>query len=59
MRKHKTSPKYHVVSMRVNNEEKLALEELMRHSSKSVSKLMREAIQLYTPHVASQSEQSP
>jgi len=59
MRKHKTSPKYHVVSMRVKNEEKIALEELMRHSSKSVSKLMREAIQLYTPHVSSRLEQRP
>jgi predicted DNA-binding protein len=56
MGKYKINPKYHVVSMRVSNEEKLALEELTRQSSKSVSKLMREAIQLYTPHITSRSE---
>jgi predicted DNA-binding protein len=51
MGKHKENPKYHVVSMRVSNEDKSALEELMRHSSKSISKLMREAIQMYMPRV--------
>jgi predicted DNA-binding protein len=47
----KEKAKYHVVSMRVSDEEKLALEALMRRSSKSISGLMREAIQLYTPHL--------
>ncbi|MEI7817210.1 MAG: ribbon-helix-helix protein, CopG family [Desulfuromonadales bacterium] len=49
MGKNKENPKYNVVSMRVSDEEKLALYELTRSSSKSISKLMREAIQLYNP----------
>jgi predicted transcriptional regulator len=49
MGKYKENPKYNVVSMRVSDEEKLALEEMTRHSSKSISRLMREAMQLYTP----------
>jgi predicted DNA-binding protein len=44
-------PKYNVVSMRISDEEKLALEEMMRHSSKNISRLMREAIQLYSQTV--------
>lgn len=45
----KEKPKYNVISMRVSDEEKLALEELMRRSRKSISRLLREAIQQYTP----------
>ena len=51
MGKYKKQPKYNVVSMRVSNEEKLALEEMMLRSRKSISGLMREAIQLYTPQL--------
>lgn len=48
MGKYKECPKYNVVSMRVTDEEKSALEEMMRHSNKSISRLMREAISIYT-----------
>ena len=51
MGKYKEHPKYNVVSMRVSDEEKLALEEMMRQSTKSISRLMREAILLYSPTV--------
>jgi predicted transcriptional regulator len=52
MGKYKENPKYNVVSMRVSDEEKLALEEMTRLSSKSISRLMREAIQMYSPIAA-------
>jgi predicted DNA-binding protein len=51
MGKYKENTKYNVVCMRVSEEEKLVLEELMRKSSMTVSGLMREAIQLYTPQL--------
>jgi len=51
MKKYKKHPKYHVVSMRVSDEEKSALEEMMRQCNKSVSRLMRAAIQLYVPQL--------
>jgi len=51
MGKYKEHPKYNVISMRISDEEKLALEEITRHSSKSISRLMREAILLYSPTV--------
>ena len=51
MGKYKENPKYNVVSMRISDEEKLALEEMTRRSSKSISRLMREAILLYSPKV--------
>jgi predicted DNA-binding protein len=49
MGKYKESPKYSVVSLRVSEEEKLALEEITKRSSKTISCLMREAMQLYHP----------
>ena len=51
MSKYKENAKYHVVSMRVSDTEKRALEEMTRTSKKSISRLMREAIQLYTPEL--------
>ena len=57
MGKYKDNAKYNVVSMRVSEEEKLVLEELMRKNSMTVSGLMREAIQLYTPHLTRKTEQ--
>jgi predicted transcriptional regulator len=56
MGKYKEKPKYNVVSMRVSNEEKLALEEMMRKCNKSISRLMREAIQLYVPQLKTRTE---
>jgi len=50
MGKYKENPKYNVVSMRVSNEEKQLLEEMTRISRKSISRLMREAILLYSPN---------
>ncbi|OHB56320.1 MAG: hypothetical protein A2Y07_00215 [Planctomycetes bacterium GWF2_50_10] len=49
MKKYKENPKYNVVSIRVSDEEKQALDEIRRLSSKRISTLMREAIQLYSP----------
>jgi hypothetical protein len=51
MGNYKKKPKYNVVSMRVNDAEKIALEELTQQCNTSVSRLMREAIQLYAPLV--------
>ena len=56
MGKYKENARYHVVSMRVSDEEKIALEEMMRQSSKTVSRLMRDAIQLYTPQLLTKVE---
>ena len=57
MGKYKENPKYHVVSMRVSNEERLALEYMMRQCNKSISRLMRDAIQLYTPQLETRTVQ--
>lgn len=57
MGKYKEHAKDHVVSMRVSNEEKLALEEMTRDCNKSISRLMREAIQLYTPQLETKIKQ--
>lgn len=57
MGKYKENPRYHVVSMRVSHEEKLALDEIIRGTNKSVSRLMREAIQCYTPQLLTKAEQ--
>jgi len=50
MRKHKEHPRYHIVSIRISDEEKIALEEIMRRSSRSISSLLREAFHAYLPH---------
>ena len=57
MGKYKENPKYHVVSMRVSNKEMLALEDMMRQCNKSISRLMRDAIQLYTPQLETRTVQ--
>lgn len=49
MRKYKKSPKYNVLSIRVTDEEKAAMDEISRCTRKNISKLMREAIHLYGP----------
>jgi hypothetical protein len=51
MGRYKENAKYNVVCMRVSEEEKKVLKELMRKSSMNISGLMRKAIQLYTPHL--------
>jgi predicted transcriptional regulator len=47
----KENPRYNVVSLRVTDEEKAALEEVTRRTRKSLSVVMREAIQLYSRDV--------
>jgi predicted transcriptional regulator len=48
----KKHPRNYVVSIRVSDEEKTALEEMTRTSSMSISNLMREALQRYVPTLA-------
>jgi predicted transcriptional regulator len=45
----KKHPRNCVVSIRVSDEEKSALEEMTRNNSMSISNLMREALQSYLP----------
>ena len=45
----KKHPRNYVVSIRVSDEEKSALEEMTRSNSMSISNLMREALQSYLP----------
>ena len=42
----KQNPRYNVVSLRVSDEERRALEDFARQTSRSVSQLMREAMRL-------------
>lgn len=53
MGKYKEHPKYNVISIRITDDEKTALEDLMRQCNKNISLLMREAIQLYAPQLES------
>lgn len=48
---HKENPRYNVVSLRVTDAEKAALDEVTRRTRKSLSKVMREAILLYSRDV--------
>jgi predicted transcriptional regulator len=48
---HKENPRYNVVSLRVTDEEKEAIDEVTRRTRKSISKVMREAIMLYSREV--------
>lgn len=41
------NPRYNVISMRISDEEREALENLMKTSRKSVSDIMREAMDLF------------
>jgi hypothetical protein len=40
------NPRYNVISMRISDEERDTLQEIMQHSHKSVSDIMREAMAL-------------
>lgn len=44
MARMKENPRYNVISMRVSDKERIQLESLVRHTRKSVSELMREAM---------------
>ena len=48
----KENPRYNVVSLRVTDEEKAALDAVARRTRKSLSKVMREAVMLYSREVA-------
>ena len=47
----KKNPKYNVVSLRINDDEKRALQQVSRVTRKSVSQVMREAMLEYWYHV--------
>ena len=49
---HKEHPRYNVVSLRVTDAEKEALNEVTRRTRKSLSNVMREAIMLYSRDVS-------
>ena len=51
MANNKDNPRYNVVSLRVTDAEKAALDEVTRRTRKSLSKVMREAILLYSREV--------
>jgi predicted transcriptional regulator len=47
----KLNPRYHVVSLRISDEEKAALDEVTQRTRKNLSTVMREAIRLYSRDV--------
>jgi|BarGraIncu00222A_1022003.scaffolds.fasta_scaffold955148_1 predicted DNA-binding protein len=47
----KVNPRYNVVSLRITDEEKAALDEVTQRTQKSLSTVVREAIQLYSRDV--------
>jgi len=49
MGKYKKTPRYNVLSIRVSDDEKAAMDEISRFTQKSISMLMREALHKYTP----------
>jgi predicted transcriptional regulator len=51
MGKYKENPKYNVLSIRVTDEEKALMDEIQRQTQKSMTVLIREAIQHYTCHL--------
>jgi hypothetical protein len=51
MGKYKEHPKYNVLSIRVTDEERAFMDEIQRHTQKSISKLMREAMLNYKPYL--------
>ncbi len=54
----KLNPRYNVLSLRVSDEEKETLDELSRRTRKSLSKMMREAVLLYSRDVELLAESS-
>jgi hypothetical protein len=53
MGKFKEKPRYNVISMRVSDEEKLALEEMSIRGQTNINNLMREALAVYTSIISS------
>ena len=52
------NPRYNVVSMRISDDERRHLESLVEHTHKSVSDLMREAMNLIEGQLKRQKYQS-
>lgn len=52
MGKYKKTPRYNVLSMRVSDDEKATMDEISRYTQKSISMLMREALNYYTPNMS-------
>jgi hypothetical protein len=48
IRKNRTEQLQNVISLRINDDEKRALEKLTKSTSKSISEIMREAIDLWS-----------
>ena len=51
MGKLKEHPKYHVVSIRVSDEEKALLEEMSRRDRTNITSVMREALTVYSSYI--------
>lgn len=51
MPNNKLNPRYNVVSLRISDEEKAVLDEVSQRTRKSLSRVVREAIQLYSRDV--------
>jgi len=49
MKKYKENPRYHVLSVRVSEEERETLEKLSKEANMKVSDLLREALQIMVP----------
>lgn len=47
-KRNRTAQLQNVISLRINDEEKKALEKLIKSSSKNISEIMREAIDLWS-----------
>lgn len=54
----RANPRYNVVSMRISDDERRHLESLVEHTHKSVSDLMREAMNLIAGQLKQQNYQS-
>ncbi len=48
----KNNPRYNVISLRVNDQEKAAINEVSRRTCKSVSQIMLEAVKNYSRDVS-------
>jgi len=51
MGKFKKDPKYNVLSIRITDEEKAFMDAMKRSTRKSISMLLREAMDQYTPQL--------
>ena len=51
------NPRYNVISMRISDEERETLQELIQSTQKSVSDIMREAMELFRHQLVSRSQE--